>query len=134
MPHSPLLAEFIEHFDRQAGPILDLASGYGRNGLYLHQQGFPVHFADKSSEALNTLKAEHNITEGQCRSVDFETAKVVLKNNQYQAILVFRYLHRPLIQQIRDAIKPGGFIIYETFTTENRQFGRPKSRCVFVTT
>ena len=45
--------------------------------------------------------------------------------NSYQAIIVFRYLHRPLIEAIKAAIEPGGLVFYETFTTENRQFGRP---------
>ncbi|WP_193755610.1 hypothetical protein [Psychromonas sp. psych-6C06] len=38
---------------------------------------------------------------------------------------MFRYLHRPLMAQIHQAIAPAGLIIYETFITENRQFGRP---------
>jgi len=125
MPHSPLLNEFATLFHKQGKPILDLACGNGRNGLYLHKNGFPVQFLDKNSEAINTIQTSNNISELQCRNVDLETGKQVLSRNSYQAILVFRYLHRPLMAQIIDAIEPGGLIFYETFTTENRQFGRP---------
>jgi hypothetical protein len=42
-------------------------------------------------------------------------------------VVVFYFLDRALIPQIRDAIKPGGAIVYETFTIENqRRFGRPR--------
>jgi len=125
MTHSPLLTEFKNLFNIQGKPILDLACGNGRNGLYLHQQGYPVTFADKNKLALDTLQAENLLKIEQCIHVDFETEKPVLTVNSAQAILVFRYLHRPLIAQIKEAIEPGGLIIYETFTTENRQFGRP---------
>ncbi len=29
--------------------------------------------------------------------------------------------------QIKAAVAPGGYIVYETFTVDNRQFGRPNS-------
>jgi tellurite methyltransferase len=125
MSHSPLLTEFKTLFKAQGKPILDLACGSGRNGLYLHEQGFPVHFSDKNSEALTTLQAEHNISTDQCFCADFELGEKVLNVESYQAIIVFRYLHRPLMEEIKAALVPGGFIFYETFTTENRQFGRP---------
>jgi len=125
MSHSNLLNQFQYLFDQQAKPILDLACGAGRNGLYLHVQGFPVQFADKNSLSLAKLQGQHNIHADDCKHVDFETGKQQLMANSYQAIVVFRYLHRPLLKQIKAAIEPGGVIIYETFTTENRVFGRP---------
>ena len=45
----------------------------------------------------------------------------------YGAILVFRYLHRPLLPRIREALKPGGVLIYETFTRDQARFGKPKN-------
>ncbi|GLS90265.1 type 12 methyltransferase [Psychromonas marina] len=125
MPHSPLLSQFKDRFKQQGKPILDLACGRGRNGLYLHQQHFPVQFADKNSGLLEQLQQQHNIQGQDCYPVDFETGAQHLVANSFQAILVFRYLHRPLMAQIKAAIEPGGFLIYETFTTQNRQFGRP---------
>ena len=43
------------------------------------------------------------------------------------AVLVFRYLHRPLIPCIMKALKRGGIVMYETFTTEQVRFGKPKN-------
>jgi tellurite methyltransferase len=125
MAHSPLLTEFKTLLISQGKPILDLACGNGRNGLYLHQHGLPVQFADKNSKVLEVLQKEKLIQKQHCICIDFETGEKVLQTESYQAIVVYRYLHRPLMEQIREAVEPGGIIIYETFTTENRQFGRP---------
>ncbi len=129
MLHSPLLeqasSEFKTLFKTQGKPILDLACGNGRNGLYLHNQHLPVTFADKNSMALDLLQTERGLRKDQCWKVDFETGEQILAPNSLQAIVVFRYLHRPLMNQIKAAIEPGGLVIYETFTTDNRQFGKP---------
>ena len=50
-----------------------------------------------------------------------------LHEKHFAAVMVFRYLHRPLFEQIKAAIVPGGMIIYETFTEQQAQFGRPKN-------
>jgi tellurite methyltransferase len=48
-----------------------------------------------------------------------------LPEGRYGAILVFRYLHRPLIPLIRKALRPSGLLLYETFTAAQPRFGRP---------
>ena len=39
--------------------------------------------------------------------------------------MIVTYLHRPLIPCIKKALKQGGLLIYETFTIEQPQFGKP---------
>lgn len=111
-------------------PILDLACGTGRNGLMLAKHGLPVVFADRSVSALNTVEqhlAEDDLP-GRTWEVDLELPGGNPFSNQYfSAIIGFRYLHRPLFPALRNAIKPGGLIIYETFTLENLDFGRPNN-------
>ena len=125
MTFSPLLSQFSGLFAPKGKPILDLACGSGRNGLYLHEQGLPIQFIDKNEVQITALQIEKQIAAEHCFILDLESGKQVLTPNSYQGILVFRYLHRPLITQIKAAIEPGGIIIYETFTVANRQFGRP---------
>ena len=43
----------------------------------------------------------------------------------YDVILVFNYLHRPLLPTIRDAVLPGGAVVYQTFTVEQARLGKP---------
>ena len=110
------------------GPILDLACGDGNNGVFLAQQGLQVVCCDTSRTALDhagKLAAEQGVTLTLWQ-VDLERGGVnPLPDDCYGGILVFRYLHRPLIPCIKKALKRGGILIYETFTIEQPQFGKP---------
>ena len=109
-------------------PVLDLACGTGHNGLVLAQHGIPVVFADKSDTALEVVK-QHlsvNALPGRIWQVDLEqTDSNPFNDLEFSAVIGFRYLHRPLFPALKNAVKAGGLIIYETFTVENRRFGRP---------
>ena len=57
--------------------------------------------------------------------VDLETDPPPAIATEFDAVLVFNYLHRPLMPALRDALKPGGRIFYETFTTRQAERGHP---------
>lgn len=111
-------------------PILDLACGDGRNGLLLAQRGMEVIFADKSQPALAGIEAQlaaASLT-GSSWQIDLELAGInPLTERQFSVILGFCYLHRPLFPALMAATMPAGLVVYETFTTENRRFGRPNN-------
>jgi tellurite methyltransferase len=125
MSVSALLQQYSRLFQPSGKPVLDLACGIGHNGLYLQQQQIPTIFADQNPTALASIATMQNISTAQCWQVDFENGQQQLQPNSYQGIVVFRYLHRPLIDDIKQAVCSGGIVIYETFTVDNRQFGRP---------
>ncbi|MCJ8273412.1 MAG: hypothetical protein MJK04_28925, partial [Psychrosphaera sp.] len=56
--HSPLLETYLAPLQaacKDNHEVLDLACGFGRNGLYLAEQGLRVVFADRSGDALDTI-------------------------------------------------------------------------------
>lgn len=58
--------------------------------------------------------------------LDLETdPPPILGESLYDMIVVVNYLHRPLMPMIRAAVKPGGRIFYETFTTRQAERGKP---------
>ena len=57
--------------------------------------------------------------------VDLETDPPPAIATEFDAIVVFNYLHRPLVPALRAALKPGGRIFYETFTTRQAERGHP---------
>lgn len=136
MSHSPLIDKYIEslqNISKQA-PILDLACGNGRNGLYLMRKNIPIVFADVKESALEQVKrsitnqnSDKNLL-ADFWQVDFEQDNVnPLVDKSFSAIMVFRYLHRPLFEKIKQAVIESGTVIYETFTVDQAQFGRPKN-------
>lgn len=110
-------------------PILDLACGNGRNGLYLLDFGMSVVFADRQQDKLDEIASQcENNKHASFWVVDLERpGENPLAARSFAAILVFRYLHRPLMKAIRESIQPGGLIVYETFTNEQPNYGRPNN-------
>jgi tellurite methyltransferase len=112
------------------GPVLDLACGEAHNSIFLALKGVKVISGDLSSESLQRageLAAECG-AEISVWQVDLESEGInPLPEHVYGAILVFRYLHRPLIPCIKKALRNGGLLLYETFTVEQLRFGKPRN-------
>lgn len=92
--------------------------------------GFSVVLADRSEEALSLAenKARAEGLSVRVWQIDLEQEGVnPLEGNSFGSILVFRYLHRPLIACVAKSLKQGGILMYETFTTEQARFGKPKN-------
>jgi len=110
------------------GPILDLACGDGHNGIFLAKKNLKVICCDVSEKILKSAKKLADV-----QGVGIETWRVDLEKNGtnplsedfYGGIVIFRYLHRPLISCIKKALKKGGVLIYETYTVLQPQFGKP---------
>jgi tellurite methyltransferase len=109
------------------GPVLDLASGDGQNGLYLADLGLPVILADRDAARLRAAqeRAQEKKLGVTLWETDLENGENPFQEEHYRAILVFRYLHRPLIPYIKNGIRRGGFLFYETFTIEQARYGHP---------
>jgi SAM-dependent methyltransferase len=132
MPAARLLLEHLQILTSldQSHAALDLACGSGRNGLALAGEGMEVVFADHSAELLNGIESQlvKSGSPGTTWLIDLEQPGInPLSGRHFSAILGFRYLHRPLFPYIKDAVLPGGLVVYETFTTDNRRFGRPNN-------
>jgi dihydroneopterin aldolase len=121
------------------GTTLDVATGYGRNALYLAAQGFTVEGVDLDEQALASLATaakDRNLANLTVRRVDLEVnpaAPPDLGKERYDVVLVFLYLYRPLFPALLRALKPGGVLLYETFLIENylrHQHPRRKEFCL----
>lgn len=114
-------AEFLQ--DSSPGNALDVAGGVGRHALWLVERGWQVKLVDVSEVGVN-LARQH----ARQRNVTMETEVLDLNHvpdlgrEQYDLVLVFFYLQRELFPALSAAIKPGGFLIYKTYSTEQRRF------------
>lgn len=114
----------------QGGTVLDAACGRGRHALLLAAAGFTVHAVDRDVHVLERLAdtARRLAVPLETRRTDLETEEVDLGSALYDAVLVFRYLYRPLVPTLVRALRPGGILFYETFTAEGVSRGGPTRR------
>lgn len=126
-----LLVEHI-HLLPEGGKILDVAMGKGRNAIYLARKGFHVTGLEINEEAIKTCKTEAE-KEGlsiEIRHTDLEDlSSYELESSYYDGVICFFYLQRNLIPRLKETLKPGGYILYETFLIDNHiKFGHPGHR------
>jgi tellurite methyltransferase len=111
------------------GRALDVAGGAGRNALWLAERRWRVKLIDLSDVAA--LLAEQRARELKSGSLTTEvrdiSARPDLGDEQFELIIVFYFLDRQLFPALIRAIKPGGFLIYRTYTVDQRRFGASPS-------
>jgi len=98
------------------GRALDVACGDGRNALYLAQLGYMVDAIDVSDVAIGALRAETQ-ARGLAmtirpRVVDLE--REPLPEGPYDVIVMLNFLQRDLFGPLRQALAPGGLLVFET--------------------
>ena len=120
----PPSAFFVRHREALAesaalGPAADVACGRGRHALALGRAGASVVALDRSGSALAGLAAaalRERLPVHPVRA-DLEAAPhVPLRPARCGAVIVTRYLHRPLCPALAAVLAPGGLLLYETFT------------------
>lgn len=110
---------------RAAG--LDLACGRGRNALWLAGRCASVLALDRDAAAIDQLRADAlarrlPVT---AMATDLESGVRSLATSAFDVIVVIHYLHRPLFPALLDALRPGGVLVYETFTRAQAARGKP---------
>jgi tellurite methyltransferase len=147
-------AFFLEHSTRLSasasiGPVLDLACGRGRHALAAADLGLSVLAIDRNRDLLDRLAASwrrkldddrtdhtrdaYGVGQIETLCAELESqAPPALETARFGAVLVFRYLHRPLFPWIETLVAPGGFILYETFTLDQKKLGWGPRRDAFL--
>ncbi len=110
------------------GRALDIACGDGRNAIFLAKQGFQVTAVDYSDVAIGKAK---KIAMESGVEIDFicaDLGKYNICESSYDLIISFYYLQKSLIDPMKRGLKEKGLIIFETYTINQRDIGRPKNR------
>jgi len=108
------------------GRALDVAMGSGPNAVYLARAGFQVTGVDRSAEQVESaLKAARAAGVSIAAEVADLEKDYRIEEAAYDVIVCFNYLQRSLIPAIKAGLRPGGMVVYETFTIDQRQFDGP---------
>ena len=101
---------------------LELACGLGHSAIWLAEQGYTVDAIDISFEALHRAHAE--VLRRDLSGVTFIAADLdhfPLPCYAYDVVCGFRFLDRRLFPAIRERVRPGGLVIYETLNIRQQE-------------
>jgi tellurite methyltransferase len=125
--------EFL--FDTTPGLALDIAGGVGRHAIWLAQHGWRVKLLDIAEVGIKQAE-EHAKRVGTSRSISTEVCDLNtmhdLGREQYDLVVVFFFLQRELFPALLAALKQGGFLIYKTYTAEQKHFAGGPSHPMFL--
>lgn len=109
------------------GATLDVASGRGRNSLFLAERGHHVTAVDNSEEGLLQLRAtaEDRGLAITTLCLDLEAAPG-LPSSAFDLVIDFFYLYRPLFPALTASLRPGGILVVRTFSSAGDFPGRPR--------
>jgi len=123
------------------GRALDLATGTGRNAVFLAAHGWRVTGIDSSRTALEKAAAlgqqhgvaVHSAGEPHRESssklpglwlLEADLERYPHRAAQLDLVVCFYYLQRSLFPAIQRALRPGGMIVFETYTVEHLAFDK----------
>lgn len=128
----PFLRQALPFLPR--GNALDLASGEGRNAVFLAQHGWHVTAIERSPAGIEKTVALAKArgvrvvaeaaahTAGGLRLIQADLEQYELPASAFDVVTTFYYLQRSLFPAIRRALRPGGVLVYETYTIHQLEY------------
>jgi SAM-dependent methyltransferase len=118
-------SDWIRHWSHLVPPgatVLDVACGSGRHVRWFAERGAQVTGVDRDAAAISSL---HDL--GEMVQADIENGPWPFAGRRFDAVVVTRYLWRPLLPTLIASVAPGGVLLYETFAAGNETVGRPSN-------
>lgn len=106
---------------------MDIATGTGRDLLFLARQGYKVCGLDRSWEALKLASRFFDQNGFQLEAVQADALDLPLRSHAFDGVLVFYFLERDIMGELASLLKPGGVIFYETFLKRQNAIDRHRN-------
>ena len=104
---------------RKPGTALDLATGQGRNAIYLAQQGWKVTGVDISDEGLRIARDTAAKDKVKVDFVNADLDKYDLGHDKWDLVtMIYAGNDTQLIERAKASLKKGGLFVVEYFATE----------------
>lgn len=125
---NPLLQQACQTHLTCPGFALDVGCGGGRDAVFLAQQGWQVLALDNQARVLHCAErlAKANQVTVDWRCVDVNQASQ-RPTQDFDLIVMIRFLNRHLFDYIRHHLRPGGYLLVQTFTQGVEAFSSPKN-------
>ncbi len=125
-PHATaLLSEWLPRLPK--GRALDVGCGAGRNSLFLAAAGYQVDAVDISQVALDRARqtADSNGLSVEWIQADLDVD--ALPEGPYDLIVMVRFVNQPLISQLLDRLREGGYLVCEQHLITHREVVGPRN-------
>ncbi|WP_373016912.1 methyltransferase domain-containing protein [Thiomicrorhabdus sp.] len=129
---SSLLQEFTDMIDLDVKSLrptaVDLGCGGGRDAVFLAKQGWQVTGIDQENRVIKRAKQLANRSGAAVKWKCCDLKKDgCLPAEPVDLVVIIRFLNRDLFPQIKSLVKPGGWIVFQTFAEGAEAFGSPKN-------
>ncbi len=102
------------------GDALDVASGQGRNALYLAAHGWKVTGVDISSEGLRQAREVAEREKLKLETIDADVGTFDFGHDRWDLVtLIYAPSAQKRIPDIQRAVRPGGLVVYEYFIDDD---------------
>lgn len=110
---SPVLERYVESFPD--GRALDVATGTGRNALFLAERGYEVDALDRSIEGLKITRrnAEQRGVGAKVNPIRADATEYAFPASTYDVITVSFYRTLDRMGDIKESLRPGGVLFYQ---------------------
>ena len=114
------------HLVADGARVLDVACGGGRHLRWFAGRGARVTGVDRDAALLARLRGESDAGQAvELVEADLENASWPFGDRRFDAVVVARYLWRPLLPAIVASVDVGGVLLYDTFARGQETVGRP---------
>jgi len=107
--------------------VLDLAAGAGRNSIYLAKRGCRVLAVDYALEGLRRCVQQAAEGKLDVRAIAADLRTFPFPASRYDLVINFFFLQRELFPAMINTLKPGGLLMFETYTTRYQAVHRERS-------
>jgi tellurite methyltransferase len=123
---APFIGEWLARLAPRRGEhasALDVAMGRGRHAVALAIAGFRVFGVDVRFDVVRDAVLRASAAGLRVHGWCADLTEHPLPSSRFDVVVVTRYLQRNLFHALRRAVRPGGVVLYETFTTAQRALG-----------
>jgi tellurite methyltransferase len=128
---SPLLLNNVRYFlPGQGKRALDVAVRDGTNALFLVRHGFYVEAIGHDRDLLQKVAEKAEKNGAHLKLIHGDPAKMRLQKEHYDLIVCLYYVNRNAILQMKQALKPEGIVVMESFTQEQLRYSQVQPELV----
>ncbi|MFB6235911.1 MAG: class I SAM-dependent methyltransferase [Halopenitus sp.] len=113
---SPVLRHYVDSISDDPGPgrALDVATGTGRNAVFLAAQGYEVDALDSSAEGLRIARehADARDVASDCNWIQADATEYAYPENEYDVVTISFFKSLDRLADVKASLAPGGLLFY----------------------